>query len=196
MTERRFTIPNVLSCFRLASVPVLLVLARYGCANLFFALFVCALLTDMADGYLARRLRQETEFGARLDSCGDFALYLSTPLCAWWLWPEIVLQEAPYVAAVLAGFILPILIGFARYRRLTSYHTWGAKLSAVVMGIGTVLLFAGFSPWPFRFSTLVLIVTQVEEVAITFVSAEWRANVPTLWHALRRNREQRAQGSS
>jgi CDP-diacylglycerol--glycerol-3-phosphate 3-phosphatidyltransferase len=192
MTEKLVTIPNLLSGLRLLTVPVLLVLALQGYADAFLFLLVFALLTDVADGYLARRLRQESEFGARLDSWGDFSIYLSTPLCAWWLWPEIVIRESSYVITVLVGFILPILIGFAKYHRLTSYHTWGAKLSAVLMGVGTILLFAGGPSWLFRFSTVVLVFTQIEEIAITVVSPVWRSNVPTFRHALRRNREDRA----
>jgi CDP-diacylglycerol--glycerol-3-phosphate 3-phosphatidyltransferase len=167
------------------AVPVLLVLAWKGSESAFLALFVCALLTDLADGYLARRLGQESDLGARLDSWGDFALYMTTPVCAWMLWPELVVREAPYVATVVASFSLPIFAGLVRYRRLTSYHTWGAKLSAVLMGISTFLLFAGGPAWPFRFSTAVLVVTQIEEISITVVLSEWRSNVPSLWHALR-----------
>jgi phosphatidylglycerophosphate synthase len=185
MSTTPVNIPNCLSGSRLAAVPVLLVLAWKGSATAFLVLFVCALLTDLADGYLARKLRQESELGARLDSWGDFALYMATPVCAWWLWPELIIREARYVTAVVASFILPILAGLVRYRRLTSYHTWGAKLSAVLMGISTFLLFAGGPAWPFRFSTAVLVITQIEEISITVVLAEWRSNVPSLWHALR-----------
>lgn len=179
------TIPNVLSGFRLASVPVLLALAWGDYEKMFLVLLVCALLTDIADGYLARRLHQESELGARLDSWGDFALYISTPLSAWWLWPELIVREAPYVAVVLASFVLPILIGFVKYQRLTSYHTWGAKLSAILMGCTTLLLFAGGPACPFHFSAAVLVLTQIEEIAITLVLSKWRSNVPSLVHALR-----------
>jgi CDP-diacylglycerol--glycerol-3-phosphate 3-phosphatidyltransferase len=194
MNEKLVTIPNILSGLRLASVPILLVLARQGYSGVYLFLFVFALFTDVVDGYLARKLHQESEFGARLDSWGDFSLYISTPLCAWWLWPEIVHRESSYIIAVLAGFTVPIMIGFAKYRRLTSYHTWGAKLSAVLMGAGTILLFAGGPSWLFRFSTVVLVITQIEEISITLVSPVWRSNVPSLRHALRRNREDCAKG--
>lgn len=189
-------IPNFLSGLRLAAVPVLLVLAWFGSASAFLVLFVCALLTDLADGYLARKLHQESELGARLDSWGDFALYMTTPLCAWWLWPELIVREAPYVMAVVASFTLPILAGLIRYRRLTSYHTWGAKLSAVLMGVSTFLLFAGGPAWPFRFSTAVLVITQIEEISITVVLSEWRSNVPSLWHAMRLAGNERKNGEA
>jgi CDP-diacylglycerol--glycerol-3-phosphate 3-phosphatidyltransferase len=182
------TIPNALSGFRLASVPVLLALAWGDYGKVFLVLLVCALLTDIADGYLARRLHQKSELGARL--IVDFALYISIPLSAWWLWPELIVREAPYVTVVLASLVLPILIGFAKFQRLTSYHTWGAKLSAVLMGCSTLLLFAGGPAYPFHFSVAVLVVTQIEEIAITLVLPIWRSNVPSLVHALRNAREE------
>ncbi|HOP40051.1 MAG TPA: CDP-alcohol phosphatidyltransferase family protein [Geobacteraceae bacterium] len=189
MSSLLYTIPNLLSGFRLVAVPVLLVLAWRGCDRAFLALLVVALLSDVADGYLARRLHQESDLGARLDSWGDFALYITTPLSAWWLWPELILREACYVTLVVVSFVLPILIGFVKYRRLTSYHTWGAKLSAVFMGCSTVLLFAGGPAFPFHLSTGILVLTQVEEVIITFILPEWRSNVPSLAHALRLKKE-------
>lgn len=178
-------IPNILSCLRLAAMPVLVVLAVEGHGAPFLVLYVCALLTDMLDGYLARRLHQESELGAKLDSWGDFSIYMATPVCAWLLWPDLIIREAPYVAAVVCSFVLPVLFGFVRYGRLTSYHTWGAKLSAVLMGISTLLLFGGGPAWPFRFSTVVLVITQIEEISITAVLSQWHSNVPTLWHAMR-----------
>jgi CDP-diacylglycerol--glycerol-3-phosphate 3-phosphatidyltransferase len=180
-----WTIPNLLSSFRLFSVPVLLILAWRGYEKEFLVLLICALVTDLADGYLARRLHQESEFGARLDSWGDFALYITTPVSAWLLWPSLIIREAPYVIVVLVSFVLPILFGFVKYQRLTSYHTWGAKLSAVLMGCATLLLFAGGPAFPFHFSTVVLVITQIEEISITAVLPSWRANVPSLVHALR-----------
>ncbi len=183
------TIPNLLSSSRLVCVPVLLVLAWRGYEKEFLVLLVCALLTDLADGYLARRLHQVSELGARLDSWGDFALYITTPLSAWLLWPELIVREVPYVVVVLVSFMLPILIGFIKYHRLTSYHTWGAKLSAVLMGCTTLLLFAGGPSLPFHFSTVVLVLTQIEEISITVVLPKWHSNVPSLVHALRLARE-------
>jgi len=187
-------IPNLLSGLRLAAMPVLMLLAWGGERTAFLVLYLCALLSDMLDGYLARRLGQESELGARLDSWGDFALYMATPVCAWLLWPEIIMREAPYVVMVLASFTLPVLAGFVRYRRLTSYHTWGAKLSAVLMGVSTLLLFVGGPAWPFRLSTFILALAQLEEIAITIVLSEWRSNVPSLVHALRLSGKGRLDG--
>src|SRR5262249_39762328 len=65
------------------------------------------------------------------------------------------------------------------------YHTWGAKLCAIVMGAG-LLLFLGFdAPWLFRAAVILLLLSAIEEIAITAVLSQWRANVPSFFTALR-----------
>lgn len=182
-------LPNLLSALRLASVPFLLLLARLGMPVPFLVLLVCALLSDAVDGFLARKLGQVSELGAKLDSWGDFALYMTLPLCAWWLWPDLIRREAAFVVAVVACYTVPVLFGFLKFRRLTSYHTWGAKLSAWLLSASALLLFAGGPAWPFRLAVAVLVLAELEEIAVTAVLPRWRANVPTIFHALRIVRE-------
>jgi len=55
--EKVLTVPNVLSTFRLAMVPVLLYVAWLDQSTTFLVLFCAALFTDWLDGVLARRLR-------------------------------------------------------------------------------------------------------------------------------------------
>ena len=102
--------PNLLSAFRVACVPVLLALAWNGATGTFLALFGLGLVSDVLDGALARRLGLESDFGARLDQWADFALWVSFPLGAWWLWPEIVRREAAYVILAIVCLLLPTAI--------------------------------------------------------------------------------------
>jgi phosphatidylglycerophosphate synthase len=179
------TLPNLLSALRLALAPVLGVLAWTGQPTAFLAVLAVALLTDCCDGWLARRLGQTTLLGTRLDSWGDLATWTLVPICAWWLWPDLVRREAGFIAAAAAAFALPIAAGLFRYGRLTSYHTWGAKLSAVLMGASALVLFLDGPALPFRVSAVVVVLAGLEEIAITATLREWRANVPSLWHARR-----------
>lgn len=67
-------LPNVLTLFRVACIPLMVVLfyldapwSTWGCA----LVFLCAAITDWLDGYLARRSGQMTAFGAFLDPVAD-----------------------------------------------------------------------------------------------------------------------------
>jgi len=184
------TVPNLLSGLRIALVPVLLYLAWTARSTAFLITLSASLLSDLFDGYLARRLGQATQLGTLLDSYGDFATYLAVPLCAWWLWPELIRREAWYAAAIVASYTFPIALGYLKFGRLTSYHTYGAKLSSVVVGSSALLLFAGGPPLPFRIATWVLVVAELEEIAITTLLPEWRSNVPSIFHARRLLRKQ------
>ena len=189
VSGRLWNIPNLLSAFRLIATPFLLYLAWKGSHNLFLGLLVFSLLTDAIDGFLARRYRWTSDFGTKLDSWGDLALYMTVPFCAWWLWPGIVKREIHYVLVVIGAYSLPLLFGFAKFKRLPSYHTWPAKASAVIMSAAVFFLFVFDIPLPFHFAAILQALVAFEEIAITFLLPERHCNVPSFLHALKLRNE-------
>jgi phosphatidylglycerophosphate synthase len=188
------SVPNLLSAFRAVCAPVLLVLAWHGATGSFLALFALGLASDVLDGALARRLALESDLGARLDQWADFALWTSLPFGAWWLWPELIAREAPYVILAVACLLLPTAIAWAKYRAVPGYHTWSAKLSSVVMGISVPLLLVFDLAWPFRVGALFQLVCAIDELGITLLFAECRHDVPSVLHAARLRRRAPASG--
>lgn len=65
------TIPNLLSFARIVGVTLSVMLYLRGQGWLAVAIGTVAGLTDYLDGYLARRLKQETALGAMLDQAAD-----------------------------------------------------------------------------------------------------------------------------
>ncbi len=110
---------------------------------------------------------------------------LVLPLCAWWLWPELILAELALVGIAGVSFVAPTGIGLLKFRRITSYHTRAAKLCAVVMGAGLLIYLASGWVWLFRIAVVLLVVEALEEIAITTLLGEWRANVPSIFAARR-----------
>ena len=72
------TVPNILTGYRFAVVPVLLFCLYPGAKTwvelLAFFLFLSAALTDLADGYLARKFQAETVLGKLMDPLADKVL--------------------------------------------------------------------------------------------------------------------------
>ena len=67
-------LPNILTLIRLGLIPVFVVLFYWptDMSNFYAAIvFVIAALTDLLDGYLARKLQKTTKFGAFLDPVAD-----------------------------------------------------------------------------------------------------------------------------
>jgi cardiolipin synthase len=70
------TIPNLLTLLRILIVPVFAISVAYGQLAAAFALFALAALTDLLDGYIARRLDQASPLGAFMDPMADKLLML------------------------------------------------------------------------------------------------------------------------
>lgn len=78
MAERIVNIPNAITSLRLVAAPGVVWLILHAQWTAACWLFLVAALSDGVDGYLARRLRQTTAFGAALDAITDKALGLGT----------------------------------------------------------------------------------------------------------------------
>lgn len=105
-----WTIPNALSFFRLALVPVFLGFVIVGEDALALLVLVVSSITDFLDGWLARRLNQVSRLGQLLDPAAD-RLYIFAALIGlawrevipWWLVAVIVARD---VMLAVLGVIL------------------------------------------------------------------------------------------
>lgn len=179
-------VANAISVTRLLMVPVLLALAFLGLRHAFVAVLAACFASDVLDGFLARRLGIASPLGAALDSWGDFAVYMSLPLCAWWLMPQVLAHNAWFFAAAALSVLVPALVAFARFGHASSYHTVLVKVAAVLVGGTLLALFAGFPDWAFRAAVPVSVLAAAEEIAITLLLREPRSNVRSVLHVLRR----------
>ncbi|HVT03247.1 MAG TPA: CDP-alcohol phosphatidyltransferase family protein [Thermoanaerobaculia bacterium] len=75
--EQLLTIPNILTAVRLVVIPFFLVATWREHFDLAFLLFVGAGITDVLDGYIARKYDQHSRLGAILDPAADKAMMFS-----------------------------------------------------------------------------------------------------------------------
>ena len=105
----------------------------------FWTLYVIAGLTDMLDGFLARRWGVESKFGARLDSLADFMLvlavgyklfpYMKLPTALWMMIGLIALVK---VSNALSSYVVKHKIAFL--------HTKANKLTGFLLFIGMMIV--------------------------------------------------------
>jgi phosphatidylglycerophosphate synthase len=187
-TPSKLTLPNLLTGFRFIAAPILLWLAWHNHGIAFMELLAVTFLTDLLDGMTARLTGQVTQFGATLDSWADVITYLTIALCCWWLWPEVVSKERLYVGLIVASCLLPAVVGFFKFGRFTSYHTWAVKIAAAAMGLTLYVLFLGGPPWPFRAAAILCIVAAVEEMVITLLLPEPESNLRSVLDIVKRSK--------
>ena len=109
---------NMLTLFRIAIIPVLIVLFFFPgpvAAWSAVGLFVLAAITDFFDGYFARSLNQVTAFGRFLDPIADklivtvtlFLLVAFDRLEGLWILPAVIILVREILIAGLREFLGP-----------------------------------------------------------------------------------------
>ena len=193
VTNRLWTIPNILSAIRLVGCFGLIGLALAERPMAVLVLFVLLEMTDWFDGRLAIALHQQTEFGAKLDSTADAALAGSTLFAGLWLHWAALQPEVPFMVAAIGTYAVSSLYGLWKFRQIPTYHTYGAKKSWGLITIGVVCIFGGWAMWPFRVALIVVTLTNLEAILITRVLTAPHVDVLSLYHALRIERSDQSE---
>ena len=189
------SLPNLLSAVRILLMPTALVVAMAGSKLWFAVLLALALATDALDGYLARKLNAESEFGRKLDSAADYLTLLTGLAGIAVLWPEIMRRELPWVASGLLMFFAVIVYGLLSLGRAPCYHTWITKISALACGFSLIPLLMGYSAAPLHWALVLQILGGLEELFIIYLVPWHKGELRTVWHALKLRRQRAAAGN-
>jgi CDP-diacylglycerol--glycerol-3-phosphate 3-phosphatidyltransferase len=176
---------------RLFLVPVLATAAALNKANLFLLVLAISLVSDMLDGYFARKLDQVTELGARLDSWADMATYAMMIMGLYAIWPTIFSQQFVFLMAATLSYLMPVVISLCRFSTFPSYHTWGAKLAALLIAPAFYLLILNDQQLFFRFVIIFHVIVALEEIAITFFLKKPQTNVASILTILTNRKDKR-----
>ena len=130
-------IPNLLSMSRIVlCLPLLIVDAM---TIPFWVIYLIAGLTDMLDGFLARRWGVESKFGGRLDSLADFVFVIAV---GYKLFPYLKLPTALWM---MIGFIALVKIinaicSYVVKHRIEYLHTKANKVTGFLLFIGVMTI--------------------------------------------------------
>ena len=137
MRKDIFTIPNILSYFRIALIPVFIILfanaySHNGIGYHIGAVAVLLLsgITDMLDGKIARKFNQITELGKIVDPLADYLTQFAVVVC---LAVEYKLLIPVIVLLVIKELSMAVLgVVFLRKGKKLSGAQWYGKVSTVV----------------------------------------------------------------
>ena len=130
--DQIFTIPNLLSFFRILLIPVIIRLYVYhGDLELTAAVIILSGLTDILDGFIARKFGMVSDFGKALDPLADKLTQIAVLFCLLTRFPLIILPLAVMSAKELFAFVLRLLV-FTRTEIVESAR-WHGKLNTVIL---------------------------------------------------------------
>ncbi|MBQ7323198.1 MAG: CDP-alcohol phosphatidyltransferase family protein [Clostridia bacterium] len=129
--DQILTIPNLLSFFRIALIPIIAWL--YCTEHPYWALSVVILsgLTDLADGYIARKYNMITDFGKMIDTIADKLTQGVVLICLLthfpWMWLPLgimILKES---------FSLSLRLIVFKKTELVTSAVWHGKLCTCLL---------------------------------------------------------------
>jgi phosphatidylglycerophosphate synthase len=187
MKKRSYYVVNGITLYRVITAPLLLALIIFKQLEVFKWLLACSFFTDSIDGFLARKYKVTSVLGAKLDSIGDDLTVFAGLVGIVVFKPEFLKRELVIIIFLLVLFIVQITCALVKYGKITLFHTYAAKLSAVLQGTFLILLF--FLPEPiyplFYLAAIVTTYDLIEEIIMVFVLPEPRENAKGLYWVMK-----------
>ena len=136
--QGRFKAANAVTLSRGLLIAPIFGLLLAGRTTGALAVYLVAALTDLVDGWLARRQGQSSAFGAQLDAVVDNVFSVAILGFLVLAYPQLVSRQWLACAILFGGPLAYLAVSWAMTQRLMMFHVWSAKLGAVLL----------FSLWP------------------------------------------------
>lgn len=162
-TDRIFTLPNMLSFFRLLLIPLIVYLHESDHIWWAFGMLLLSGATDIIDGWIARTFHLVSDFGKAIDPIADKLTQIAVLLCLmpmrfWWVVGVLVCKECVIGALSLVAI-----------KRTHSVYSagWYGKLCTVIIYLSMFVLILWREPTP----TFVLVdsLLIVAAICLSFV---------------------------
>lgn len=129
-------IPNILTIIRFLLIPIIVLYIFSGNFILAFVFFTLSGLTDIADGFIARKFNLISNFGKLMDPLADKLTQISTlaSLAIVHIIPIWIL-----VIVLLKEFVMIVGASFLYGKDVVVYSKWYGKLATVLFYVAIVI---------------------------------------------------------
>ena len=139
-----FTIPNMLSFFRLALIPFIVRLYVINDSPEWTViLLIVSGATDIIDGFIARRFNMISDFGKAIDPLADKLTQIAVLLCLLTRFPLIILPIVIMTVKEVGSLVLRLIV-YKKTERVDS-AAWHGKVTTVLIYLILLLHIL----WPF-----------------------------------------------
>ena len=130
IAKEMVTVANIITAGRILFSLLLLFFPAFS--PMFYNCYCLAALTDMLDGFIARKTNAVSEFGSKFDTVADFVFIV---ICLIKLLPEIQLSIWLYIWILLISVIkiINVCLGYALHKKLAAEHTVMNKITGLLL---------------------------------------------------------------
>lgn len=160
-------IPNILSALRIVMVGVFAYLFQMGRPLAALSVYVLAFLTDILDGYLARRNGWITNLGKLLDPFADKLLIVVALVCIY-LGKQQISFLVLFILSAVKELLMVVGGAIMLRHRVVVFADWFGKVATGLFAAGIILSLLSFQypqfvPWDFY---VLLVATALSYLAL------------------------------
>lgn len=168
-------IPNYITTVRVVGTISLLFLEPLSIA--FYVAYTISGFSDVLDGYLARKWKVSSAFGAKLDSIADLLFYTTMMIRIL----PILLKKLPSSIWIMIGIILGLRVGVyamvaIKFKRFASIHTYLNKATGLAVFLIPYLIEQSFFVYFGWCVCVIAILAVMQEMIIHIRNKEYCAH--------------------
>lgn len=183
MNETETHHPNaadIFTAFRMAGTLVLAFLQPFSPE--FFWVYALAGLTDVLDGWIARKTKTASDFGAKLDSIADLLFYT---MILFQIFPSLcsTLPAGIWYAVTVIVMIRvsAYLLAAVKYRQFVSLHTYLNKLTGIAVFMVPFLFMTPYAIGYCWAVCAVAVAAALEELTIHLLRQTYHPNIKSVF---------------
>jgi phosphatidylglycerophosphate synthase len=167
-------IANIITIVRMILSVLLICLLNNR--SLFLIVFIICGISDVIDGFIARKTNTGSAVGARLDSFADLLLFGISTICIIVWAGEDLKGFLPYLAVVILIRFANIAIAAFKYHSFSTLHTWGNKITGILVFISYAVFIISDNIKVFLPVCILAALSALEETVIHMTSSELNLN--------------------
>ena len=183
----QLSLPNFITALRI--VGTLFLLFTNPFSVVFYVIYTFCGITDVLDGWIARKTKSTSEFGAKLDSIADLLFYFVMGIKIFpVLWEKLPTDVWCMVGVILLLRAASYLVAAVKYRRFASLHTYMNKLTGLVIFTIPYFIRESFAVTLCKVIAGIAGIGSIEELIMHISSKDYQPGIKTILN-IRRNQK-------
>lgn len=185
---RKENIPNLITLMRFVGTLALLFCEPLSIC--FFVVYVFCGITDVLDGFLARKLNATSVLGARLDSAADLTFYITMAIK---IFPLLLRKLSIEIWCAIGGILLVRLVcyttAYIKFKCFASLHTYMNKATGLMVYLMPYAIISPFFGVYQYAAVCIAMLAAVEELLIHVITKDYHTDVKCLLLVKRQQRQ-------
>lgn len=179
---RSDAVKSIANCISIVRIFLSLTLALVKPLSItFFTIYFLCGISDIFDGYIARKTNTTSKLGEKLDSAADLIMIVVLMIV---LYPliNLTVQIIVWIIIIVIIRAVSMMVVFVKYKTFAILHTYGNKITGLVLFIFFPLSLAFVKSNVLMYIICVVAsFSAIEELFIHLLSNELRANKKSIF---------------